>query len=1162
MSTRLLSLAALAAISISLSMAVSGWAAPSIQVMTDKATYHSGDSIEVSLAAQNPGDAVDVDAYIGLLFPDATLWTYTEGGWSGDVLPWLAGLSLPAGLDLPQTPFFHFGVPDGVEGDFQFAAAFTKPSAFEFLSAPSFAPFSIGSGTVATTSVYVNPESGNDANDGGESAPLKTITRALQMAALGAESGRIAINLAAGTYAASTNGETYPLNIPSNTYLIGDAHEKGDPVILDAEESSRAIAIDSATDAGLFALTITNGNAGAESGGGVLCEESSLIVRDCLIRDCVASSGGGVMCEQQSNIAVFRTTFVNNSATQHSGGGLETIDSSVQIKDSGFDGNTSSGSGGGLYHSGIEDPNQVSLSLERNYFLANDSGEDGGALVARNANLEASNNHFENNTAAWDGGALHAYASEGYQSEVKLEWNYFASNSAGNNGGAVASQDVAVNSQNETFESNSAGGDGGALDLSWAMVPASYVGLEDEDNYYAGNTADGDGGAMALNIVKGVTLEILSISLEDNSSGGDGGACFIESGDHAGNILLVYGDFSRNTAGGNGGALATQDVLVNVADSTFTDNSAANGGGLHCATTEDFVSGQETFTYTISDSQFDGNAAGEDGGGVHIVGPADEAILVVPRSSFSNVNMDQNTASQNGGAIATENVDVEAADCSFYANTAGEDGGCVHIAGPSDPAAIVAPRSIFHDVSMDENSAGQNGGAIAARNADVEIEDSSIYGNTAVQDGGCLFTYGPKDMKTKPHTGLACVNFDLNGATRNGGVIAAENVDVDVTGCYFTDNTAANGGCFYLKTTLDYETGRVEVNLDQTDFDFNSASQNGGAIAAENTGINATDCSFMGNYSEDGGCFHLKTTLNYETGLVEVNLNDTDFDSNSATQDGGAVMAEDATVSATGGYFANNTATNGGCFFLKTTSNFETGLVEVKVSRADFEYNSATQDGGAVFASGSTVNIIDAGFSGNSAGRSGGAMHFTQTRGRNVLVTNNYFEGNNADYGSAIGIGPDSGAPSILNNLFESNFTNFGGTVYLSYSSSPIFYSNTFALNVAGNGQGGALAGDSETATVRDCIFWQNGLDFFGPITATYSAFSTETAGEGNIHPELVFDASRSLEDYYLDPASPCVNAGSRTAEAAGLSGMTTQRSGTPDTGQVDMGYHYPIPPE
>jgi len=48
--------------------------------------------------------------------------------------------------------------------------------------------------------------------------------------------------------------------------------------------------------------------------------------------------------------------------------------------------------------------------------------------------------------------------------------------------------------------------------------------------------------------------------------------------------------------------------------------------------------------------------------------------------------------------------------------------------------------------------------------------------------------------------------------------------------------------------------------------------------------------------------------------------------------------------------------------------------------------------------------------------------------------------------------------------------------------------------------------------------------------------------------------------EYYLDPDSPCIDAGSRSASEAGLSDRTTQADGKPDTGTVDMGFHYPVP--
>jgi len=77
--------------------------------------------------------------------------------------------------------------------------------------------------------------------------------------------------------------------------------------------------------------------------------------------------------------------------------------------------------------------------------------------------------------------------------------------------------------------------------------------------------------------------------------------------------------------------------------------------------------------------------------------------------------------------------------------------------------------------------------------------------------------------------------------------------------------------------------------------------------------------------------------------------------------------------------------------------------------------------------------------------------------------------------------------------------------------------------------------------------------------SATYCCIEDDDGGEGIIHDDPMF-VSGPLGNFYLHPLSPCIDAGSRTAEEAGLSNRTTQADGTPDTGIVDMGYHYPLP--
>ncbi|MBN2208101.1 MAG: right-handed parallel beta-helix repeat-containing protein [Candidatus Coatesbacteria bacterium] len=105
---------------------------------------------------------------------------------------------------------------------------------------------------------------------------------------------------------------------------------------------------------------------------------------------------------------------------------------------------------------------------------------------------------------------------------------------------------------------------------------------------------------------------------------------------------------------------------------------------------------------------------------------------------------------------------------------------------------------------------------------------------------------------------------------------------------------------------------------------------------------------------------------------------------------------------------------------------------------------------------------------------------------------------------------------------------------------------------------------------IDNCILWAN--DAFmgdnlwggGEGLFTYCCVGGWTAGgEGNISNDPLF-VSGPLGDYYLSckaagqaADSPCIDVGSATAESLGLAGLTTRTDQIPDTGIVDMGYHY-----
>ncbi|MGA7934708.1 MAG: DUF1565 domain-containing protein, partial [Kovacikia sp.] len=114
---------------------------------------------------------------------------------------------------------------------------------------------------VSTVSItlYVNPTTGNDGNNGSQAAPFKTIARALQQAKAGTT-----IQLAAGTYSAAS-GETFPLAIPSGVTVLGNEATKGNGIVvtgsgkfLSKTFANQNVTFQLDTDAQLRGVTVTN----------------------------------------------------------------------------------------------------------------------------------------------------------------------------------------------------------------------------------------------------------------------------------------------------------------------------------------------------------------------------------------------------------------------------------------------------------------------------------------------------------------------------------------------------------------------------------------------------------------------------------------------------------------------------------------------------------------------------------------------------------------------------------------------------------------------------------------------------------------------------------------------------------------------------------------
>jgi parallel beta-helix repeat protein len=124
----------------------------------------------------------------------------------------------------------------------------------------------------------VNSMVGNDTSEGSDRAPLRTITRALQIA-----QPNTIILLAPGTYSPET-GEVFPLQMRPNTTIKGDPSNRGQRVIirgggafLSRTFARQNVAIVGANQAGLTGVTVSNPN---PQGYGLWVESSSPVISD------------------------------------------------------------------------------------------------------------------------------------------------------------------------------------------------------------------------------------------------------------------------------------------------------------------------------------------------------------------------------------------------------------------------------------------------------------------------------------------------------------------------------------------------------------------------------------------------------------------------------------------------------------------------------------------------------------------------------------------------------------------------------------------------------------------------------------------------------------------------------------------------------------------
>ena len=694
--------------------------------------------------------------------------------------------------------------------------------------------------------------------------------------------------------------------------------------------------------------SIINGPSNSQ-GGGILSDDSDLIIKNSFFRDISGNTGGALRITNSRNrtLEIINSTFYGNTARVQ-GGAIYISGSDVAIKGCTFTNNTANGyMGGGIFATG---PN-ISLSIMDSEFNRNTAVRSGGAVFiadgitsmphiadrlypyTRNL-LTITGSNFRNNKAqTGDGGAV---AVGGRRNSFSLTHSNFFNNSAFGTDGIGRGGAMVISSRNSStlidqclFTGNQARTEGGAI-----YVSQDFSVLFVSMSSFVDNAAEqGSGGAIGnIFSVQNTNITIEKSIFNGNNASFCGALDLVEATIKSSTFtnnranLIPRSRISWRTLGG--GAICVRKNSTLISNSTFCHNIATNssGGVLN------------TFTgVRIENSSFEGNRANRSGGVIlHHWGN-----LTITSSNFMN-----NQATRNGGVVFGGSILIENAT---FINNAAEVGG-----------TLVITRATITSSNFMNNQATRNGGVV--RGTSVLIENADFI-NNAAEVGGTLFI---------GHAMIKNTNFVNNQAMTNGGAVyfgQCSSCDFDPSYIFssnFTNNRARIGGGLVFT--------RRNIILVDNIFSDNSASSCGVLEGSEyNLTISSNffvhnRATWINNRERDGsgGVMCLRSgTLSIEG---------SQFIRNTAEENGGVMEIDGSVVRMEGTLFDHNTAnSNGGVSFTSSLHR----PVNFEVIETDFSNNQAVTGDGGVFylhSEESSIHLIRGNLSHNSAGHYGGLI--------------------------------------------------------------------------------------------------------------------------------------------------------------------------------------------
>lgn len=736
-------------------------------------------------------------------------------------------------------------------------------------------------------------------------------------------------------------------------------------------------------------------------------------------------------------------TEISENQTGGAGGAIFS-ESSVTLENGRFLGNVAGGAGGAISTGGEVDVTHSRLVDNHSGQMAGDeglvmsaTGGNGGAIHALGAititQSEVSDNSasYGENGGDWgDGGAIKG------DTVVTIVGSTLEDNHATGSGGAISADQIIIRSTDveATFISgNYADFDGGGISaLESVSVIAAFPLNPDLITQFLDNEAGGFGGA--IHSIGPVELNHAKItgSAAQESGGGlyvDGTVTLensILNSNAAGAYLGPGNNFVPTEWGGSGGAIFATDT-VTVINSSFQSNSAfvaedgsgenGDGGAIYSASAMEII-----------DGIFKANEAGNNGGAIFALGPisitgSEFGSITIENPDYNPIigqisNSDYDSTTVNSEKIENSNYNPrltirnELYNISVPPFVINLNYGFEIDAMIPNPLCVGSYEEYDGQCFLNETDRGDGERirypiTIPGRIIDERVEISNpeyderqffypLLNPSAELDWRRLINnpnFGAPEFIDSCELESPCDDREEielgNTSGMSGGAIYVLN-SMTIDDSTFQNNNAdgGNGGAIYL--SYDWETEPEEtpyLQINDSRFSYNSSSDDGGAIQAQNARVSIRTSTFENNESleDDGGALDFDES--------NVRIAESTFTGNAADDDGGSIQAWNSDLELRNVTMIENSAVNeGGAIDLGEDST-------ITIMDSLFEGNAAGEDGGAI--DGGTMRVTRTTFLQNTSGEDGGAL-WVGTNGQSVILNSIFSQNVAAEFGGAI----------------------------------------------------------------------------------------------------------------------------------------------------------------